>query len=250
EINILGEIEDLPCSLNIIDLKQNKEIAREIYEATLINENLLDLQIKVNVVEREEVDEDVVIKQDDSLYIGQNEAIKGEKGECLLYKEITYDGLVKSNEKVVRERLIKSPVDTVIKKGTKNPYYDGVSFLYRPTSGGYMTSIFGEERVNSYHKGIDIAKDMGEDVIAAFDGEIKSAGYNDGGYGNLIIIEHEGNMETYYAHLSEIYVSEGDIVKKGDIIGAIGSTGYSTGPHLHFELRVNGEPVNPEPYIE
>ena len=62
EINILGEIEDLPCSLNIIDLKQNKEIAREIYEATLINENLLDLQIKVNVVEREEVDEDVVIK--------------------------------------------------------------------------------------------------------------------------------------------------------------------------------------------
>lgn len=250
EINFLGNLEDLPCNFDILDLKQNGEIAREVYDATLINENLLDIQIKVNVVEKKDVDEAIVEKYTDDLYMGQNEILEGEKGQSLLYKEITYEGLEKNNEKVVREMLIKSPINTVIKKGSKNPYYDGIAFLYRPTSGGYMTSLFGEERVNSYHKGIDIAKDIGSDVIASFDGIVKSAGYNDGGYGNLIVVEHDGNMETYYAHLNDIYVAEGDVIKKGDIIGAIGSTGYSTGPHLHFELRIDGVAVNPEPYIE
>lgn len=250
EINVLGNIEDLPCSFNMVDLKQNGEIAREVYDATTINENLLDVQIKVNVVEGTDVDEGVVVKSTDDLYIGENEVIEGEKGKSLLYKEITYEGLLKTNEEIVREKLIKPPINTVIKKGTKNPYYDGIAFLYRPTTGGYITALFGEERVNSYHKGLDIAKDMGTDVIASFNGRVKSAGYNNGGYGNLIIVEHEDNMETYYAHLSDIYVSEGDEIKKGDVIGAIGSTGYSTGPHLHFELRVDGIPVNPEPYIE
>ena len=107
-----------------------------------------------------------------------------------------------------------------------------------------------EKRSNSVHKGIDIAKDLGEDVNAALEGEVIYAGYNNGGYGNLIILQHNNNMKTYYAHLSNIYVSVGEIVKKNDLIGAIGSTGNSTGPHLHFELRVDNNPVNPIKYIQ
>ena len=96
----------------------------------------------------------------------------------------------------------------------------------------------------------NIAKDLGEDVSAALEGEVIYAGYNNGGYGNLIILQHNNNMKTYYAHLSNIYVSVGEIVKKNDLIGAIGSTGNSTGPHLHFELRVDNNPVNPIKYIQ
>ena len=90
---------------------------------------------------------------------------------------------------------------------------------------------------------------MGDEVKASIEGTVIYAEYNNGGYGNLIKVEHEGGMTTYYAHLSKIYVKPGDKVKAGDLIGAIGSTGFSTGPHLHFELRVNGEPVNPYGYI-
>ena len=91
----------------------------------------------------------------------------------------------------------------------------------------------------------DIAGNTGDDALVAMDGEVIYAQYNDGGYGNLIIVKHEDNMVTYYGHLSDFYVKVGDKVKKGDIIGAIGSTGFSTGPHLHFELRVDNEPVDP-----
>lgn len=111
-----------------------------------------------------------------------------------------------------------------------------------------MTSGYGE-RWSSFHKGIDIAGNIGDNVFAAMDGEITYAEYNDGGYGNLIIIKHEDNMSTHYGHLSEYKVKVGDKVKKGDIIGEVGNTGFSTGPHLHFELRVNNEPVDPTGYI-
>ena len=91
---------------------------------------------------------------------------------------------------------------------------------------------------------------MGKNVSASFNGQVITAGYNNGGYGNLVVIEHDNNMKTYYAHLNDIYVNVGDIVKKDDIIGTVGSTGNSTGPHLHFELRVNGVPVDPIKYIK
>ena len=91
---------------------------------------------------------------------------------------------------------------------------------------------------------------MGKNVSASFNGQVITAGYNNGGYGNLVVIKHDNNMKTYYAHLNDIYVNVGDIVKKDDIIGTVGSTGNSTGPHLHFELRVNGVPVDPIKYIK
>ena len=158
--------------------------------------------------------------------------------------------LNKDNENIVSENIITPVVNTIVKTGIKSPYEAGVAFLSNPTKGGYVSSTFGEVRSNSVHKGIDIAKDLGEDVSAALEGEVIYAGYNNGGYGNLIILQHNNNMKTYYAHLSNIYVSVGEIVKKNDLIGAIGSTGNSTGPHLHFELRVDNNPVNPIKYIQ
>ena len=189
------------------------------------------------------------MEEDSSIYMGEEIVMQGEDGKKEVCKEVIYEGLAKVEETVLNENILVEPVDTVVHKGVKNPYYDGVTFLSRPVEGGYISSYYGEERVNSYHKGLDIAKNLGEDIIASFDGKVIFAGYNDGGYGNLVIVQHSDDMKTYYAHLSEIYVSPNQEVKKGEIIGAVGSTGYSTGPHLHFELRINDAPVNPLNYI-
>lgn len=101
------------------------------------------------------------------------------------------------------------------------------------------------------HKGIDISSSgvLGKPVVAFTDGTVISSGWNVGGYGYLVIIQHDKNIMTYYAHLKEQGIPTGTKVKAGQIVGYVGSTGNSTGPHLHFEIRVNGKPVNPLPYL-
>jgi len=108
-----------------------------------------------------------------------------------------------------------------------------------------MTSPFGK-RHSSYHKGIDIPLRTGEKVVAAFDGKVRYAKYNNGGFGRLVIIRHANGTETYYAHLSKIRVKANQIVKAGEEIGLGGSTGRSYSPHLHFEIRYHDRPINPE----
>ncbi len=98
------------------------------------------------------------------------------------------------------------------------------------------------------HKGIDIAAPIGTPIRATADGVVGMADWN-GGYGLYVALDHGGNMETRYGHMSRIAVASGQQVRKGDIIGYVGSTGRSTGPHLHYEVRVAGEAVNPLMYM-
>jgi murein DD-endopeptidase MepM/ murein hydrolase activator NlpD len=95
---------------------------------------------------------------------------------------------------------------------------------------------------------MDIGAGSGTPIGAAGNGTVISAGWR-GGYGNAVIIDHGGGIATLYAHQSRLGVSVGQSVSQGQIIGYVGSTGYSTGPHLHWEVRVNGSPVNPRGYI-
>jgi len=110
-------------------------------------------------------------------------------------------------------------------------------------STGSVSSNFGS-RWGRPHEGIDIAAGYGTPVTAAEDGEVYFAGRL-GGYGKTVLIDHGGGMHTLYAHQSELRVEEGDNVSRGEEIGTIGSTGRSTGPHLHFEIQLDGEPVDP-----
>ena len=86
------------------------------------------------------------------------------------------------------------------------------------------------------HKGMDIAADSGTDIYAADGGTVIDAGWNDGGYGNYVIIDHGGNWKTLYGHMSDLAVKQGDTVTQGQIIGYVGNTGYSFGNHCHFEM--------------
>ncbi len=121
--------------------------------------------------------------------------------------------------------------------------------LIKPIETGYtITSRFGT-RSSGMHKGLDVAAPMGTPIHAASSGTVTTAGWTDTGYGNYIIISHGDGIETLYGHCSQLYVSAGDYVSQGDVIGAVGSTGWSTGPHLHLEIRVNGTRVNPQYYL-
>ena len=114
---------------------------------------------------------------------------------------------------------------------------------------GPVTSGFGW-RWSRMHKGIDIDLDIGDPVVAAFDGVVRIAKYNYGGFGNYVLIRHYNGLETLYAHLSESVVERNQTVRAGQIIGYGGSTGRSTGPHLHFETRFLGQPIDPSKIID
>ena len=138
--------------------------------------------------------------------------------------------------KVNEDETIKTKLQSTV---------NGVT-LSKPVTGT-ITSRFGR-RSSGYHTGLDIANSKGTPIKPASKGTVTYAGWK-GSYGNLVIISHGNGIETYYAHCSKLYVSAGQIVSTEDTIAAVGSTGNSTGPHLHLEVRVNGKYVNPQQYI-
>jgi len=139
--------------------------------------------------------------------------------------------------------------------GQKGAYYtmsgDSLrrAFLASPMPYSRRTSGFGMRehpilQTMRAHMGVDYAAPVGTPVISVADGVVAESGFQ-GAYGNKVVIQHNANQSTAYAHLSRISVRKGQTVKQGDIVGAVGSTGLSTGPHLHFEFRINGRHVDP-----
>ena len=114
---------------------------------------------------------------------------------------------------------------------------------------GYRNETFYADHDLRFHRGIDIAADMGSPVLSAAAGQTLHTGYDDSGYGKTVVIDHGYHVRTVYAHLSEIKVQRGAYVRRGDLVGLVGNTGKSTGPHLHYEVQIFGTPVNPANYI-
>ena len=116
-------------------------------------------------------------------------------------------------------------------------------------AAGYVSSPYGLRFGGTeFHQGIDIAAEMGTPIVATADGVVTAAGWN-GGYGNMVDIDHGSGIVTRYGHASAVAVSVGQQVRRGEVIAYVGSTGRSTGPHVHYEVRVNGAPVNPAAYL-
>ena len=112
---------------------------------------------------------------------------------------------------------------------------------------GKRSDPFSDE--GAFHKGVDISVPSGTAVHVTADGMVIQAEMVTGGYGRLVVVDHGGGIQTYYAHLSRIYVHAGQEVRRGDLVGAVGSTGRVTAPHLHYEVRVGGTPMNPRRYL-
>lgn len=145
---------------------------------------------------------------------------------------------------LIRQRIAAANRDSVVVQGTGELSYP---------SSGRITSSFGYRihpilGYRRFHAGIDFGASQGSPIRAADSGTVIFSGWY-GGYGRAIIIDHGNNLTTLYGHASELYVSEGQSVERGQAIAAVGATGLATGPHLHFEVRVNGEPVNPMGYL-
>lgn len=132
---------------------------------------------------------------------------------------------------------------TAAAKGIRKPHAIKKGFAW-PVRGGTLTSGFGK-RHGRVHEGIDIAAKKGTPIHAAGDGRVMFSGWGPTGYGLMIIIEHPGRLTTLYAHNAQNWVKKNTNVRKGQKIGAVGSTGRSTGPHLHFEVRNSAQPKNP-----
>lgn len=134
-----------------------------------------------------------------------------------------------------------------------NPNYIGGEMLwpvpgYTKLSSTFKMRVHPITGVYKLHSGIDIPAPTGTNFLAANDGVVVKAGYNTA-YGNMVMIDHGGGVSTLYAHGDKIMVTLGQIVKKGDVVLQVGETGYATGPHAHFEVRINGTPVDPLPYV-
>ena len=156
--------------------------------------------------------------------------------------------------------VYQSYVDNLANENEILEYVENLIYEYNkgktfyPTISHRISSLYGGRKTptagaSSFHKGIDISGNYGDNVYAYKYGKVISSGYNSGGYGNMILIKHEDGSSTRYAHLSSVLVSVGDTVYGGQTIGRVGSTGISTGNHLHFEVLINGSNVNPYNYI-
>lgn len=243
------------------EIYQNVTFEKGLFDGTSIvasNTVLSRADLKVvEILQNTEVKElefETVFKDSDKLGKGEFKVeTEGKNGSRTTTTEIMLiDGEIISKEVVSQETV--EPVDKVVLNGSR-PVADisasriealgGVAFPLGNASC-YVSSAFGYRSFDdSFHNGIDYAADYGTAVYSALEGKVVFAGWDNTGYGNYVVIEHDGKITTCYAHMAEIYVSDGETVEAGQCIGAVGSTGYSTGNHLHFSVKADGQFTNP-----
>lgn len=219
--------------------------------------NLVKAQPLLHVVVVRQVEEQraipypVKVQSDSSLYRGQEKVKQeGQPGlKVSTYRVVERNGVVVAKEEL-GTKVLREPVPKVVARGTRRLVLasrgEGSGALAWPVYGE-ITSGYGY-RGREFHGGIDIGAPYGAPVRAAASGIVIYAG-RDGGYGRTVVIDHGGGLVTRYAHLSSIHVEAGERVERGEQIGTVGETGRATGPHLHFEVIVNGSTRNPLNYL-
>ena len=224
-------------------LEESSETTYKLYAVTIDGE---EKAILSSLEEAEKIVDEMTLKYEDDieLDIGITDKITTDKKDENTIK-VAKTNINKEIENKVEE--IEKEIEK--QKEIESHTVQGVYLEVTPLSG-IITSRFGnrESIRTSGHTGLDIAAPAGTPIKAAADGKVIFSGYS-GGYGYVVKLDNGNGVETYYGHCSKLYVSTGEKVEAGDVIAAVGSTGNSTGNHLHFEVRVNGKEVNPQNYL-
>ncbi len=254
-IDILSEAKAAYDEATVTSFVNNVEVVPDVYTADKVKsldelikeaELVLSIRLETDLIVESEVDFDTEIQYDDTkLNTYEGVKVYGENGSQRTHYRLVYIDGVHTDSLVQSVTTLKEPVTQVTVVGTKESYVGTGDFMWPVPSSGLCTTLF-EYRWGSFHSGIDIAGSgiYGADIIASDAGTVVWAGY-DSGYGNQVIIDHGNGYSTMYAHCAFLYVSEGDKVSAGTPIAGVGSTGYSTGDHLHFEIWENGTPIDP-----
>lgn len=195
---------------------------------------------------------ETVIVEDKSLYVGARVVeAEGHPGTKRVTVLITYEDGQETSREVFLEEILVPPSNEVIREGMLPPGAATGEFIWT-TSEGYISSLYGYRDLfgeTKLHAGIDIAVPTGTPLYAGDGGTVIHAGDAGNGYGIYVVIDHGNDIVTYYGHMSKVAVKEGDKLCKGDLVGYSGATGRVTGPHVHYEFRVNGKSVNPKKYL-
>lgn len=225
------------------------------------NQRVEEIPVQKTVIETIEESKTKTVYNYSVIFAGENyfaDSVFGLTLEKKSYAEDLANNLAvfmndKDNEDITSNDTHKS-ISEIVKDDTET--YTGGDFVdpvknwknYVTSEFGYRTDPFNGSK--TYHNGLDIGMPKGTSIFAAADGKVIVAKRLNTGYGYHIVINHGGKLTTLYAHCSKLYVSENTIVKKGDKIAEVGTTGRSTGNHIHFEVHLSGEPVNPRDYLK
>lgn len=223
----------------VATIKEDVVITYKYYEIALSNEAI---ELVNTLEEAEELMEQ--IKEDNT---------DKELDLSIIEKYTQKEEEVETTELEIAKQGVQAKIEEQLEKQKEEQNdmseISGIKLATKPITGT-ITSRYGERSSlrSSTHTGLDIAATRGTPIQVVADGTVTSASYN-GAYGNLVKVDHGNGIETWYAHTSKMYVTVGQTVTAGEVIATVGSTGNSTGPHLHFEIRMNGEHVNPQNYL-
>ena len=234
---------------------EEKEVVQELKEETTVTYKYYEIAVQENVVEKVNTSEEA-----EELINEIKEQNNSEDIDLSIVEKYTQnEEEANTSDLEVAKANVQETVQTAIEEIEQQkeeeerwnalPSINGIKLAVTPIEGR-ITSRYGVRSSirKSTHTGLDISAVQGTAIKVIADGTVTAASYN-GSYGNLVKVDHENGVETWYAHTSKMYVKKGDTVKAGDVIAAVGSTGNSTGPHLHLEIRVNGEHVDPQDYL-
>lgn len=257
EMGSASYLDVLLSSKSISEFLSNYYLITEIAEAdTTLLENVYEEKIyneKLNETlnsKKKALDDSIEQKESNAILLENMSIIRTNKLQSLTEEEFALEQMVEEYQKQVADIETEIRLLAIANVGSE---YVGGSMAWPVPGYTRITSPFGMRThpitgVYKLHTGCDIGAPYGAQFIAANNGIVTYAGYNTA-YGNMVIIDHGGGVTTLYAHGSKILVNVGDVVSQGTPILEVGSTGYSTGPHAHFEVRINGEYVQPLDYI-
>ena len=168
---------------------------------------------------------------------------EGKFGSKEITADVTLLNGMQQHKQIIHERIIENPLTQIVRRGTQRTANDKLAAAILPEGIGILTSDYGIRR-RGFHTGIDYGVPVGTPIHAYRDGLVSFSGYKQRS-GNMVVLIHSGGIVTHYLHCSKLLAKQGDVVSKGQAIALSGNTGYSTGPHVHFEIHENGRLIDP-----